>query len=134
MEDLKVGDKLYNVSQNGFGDFYRYSFSEVVRLTKTLAILDNGVRLRNKPVKSLINDEIGYALATNRWVYWHIVSDEILRRAEKENEMIAIHDWFKDRSFNFLEKTMIYNLFKDKGILRGGNRTSIKTIELIKKK
>jgi|TARA_R110000782_G_scaffold15773_1_gene45826 hypothetical protein len=117
MEDLKVGDKLYNVSQNGFGDFYRYSFSEVVRLTKTLAILDNGVRLRNKPVKSLINDEIGYSLATNRWVYWHIVSDEILRRAEKENEVIAIHDWFRDRSFNFLEKTMIYNLFKEKGIL-----------------
>lgn len=117
MEDLKVGDKLYNVGQNGFGDFYRYSFSEVVRLTKTLAVLENGVRLRNKPVRSLINDEIGYALAKNRWVYWHIVSDEILRKAKKENEMIAIHDWFRDRSFNFLEKTMIYNIFKEKGIL-----------------
>lgn len=134
MEELKVGDRLYNVSQNGFGDFYRYSFSEVVRLTKTLAVLENGVRLRNKPVRSLINDEIGYAIATNRWVYWHIVSDEILHKAEKENENIAIHDWFRDRSFNFLEKTMIYNLFKEKGILRLGNKTSIKTDEQIKNK
>ncbi|MEZ4970207.1 MAG: pyruvate kinase [Flavobacteriaceae bacterium] len=119
MEDLKVGDQLYNVGQNGFGDFYRYSFSEVVRLTKTLAILENGVRLRNRPVRSLINDEMGYALATNRWVYWHKVSNEILHRAGEENEKIAIHDWFEERSFNLREKRMIYNLFKEKGILEG---------------
>ena len=49
MNDLKIGDKLYNVEQNGFNDFARYSFSEVVRLTETLAVLKNGVRLINRP-------------------------------------------------------------------------------------
>ena len=133
MEDLKVGDKLYNVSQNGFGDFFRYSFSEVVRLTKTLAVLDNGERLRNKPVKSLINGEIGFALASNRWVYWHIVSGEILQLAQEESEKIAIDDWFKDRNFSMAEKRMIYNLFKEKGILIGADKNLKQTIELIKK-
>ena len=133
MEDLKVGDKLYNVSQNGFGDFFRYSFSEVVRLTKTLAVLDNGERLRNKPVKSLINGEIGFALASNRWVYWHIVSCEIQQLAQEESEKIAIADWFKDRIFSMAEKRMIYNLFKEKGILKGAEKNLQQTIELIKK-
>ena len=133
MEDLKVGDKLYNVSQNGFGDFFRYSFSEVVRLTKTLAVLDNGERLRNKPVKSLINGDIGFALASNRWVYWHIVSGEIQQLAQEESEKIAIADWFKDRIFSMAEKRMIYNLFKEKGILKGAEKNLQQTIELIKK-
>lgn len=133
MEDLKVGDKLYNVSQNGFGDFFRYSFSEVVRLTKTLAVLDNGARLRNTPVKSLINGDIGFALASNRWVYWHIVSAEIQQLAQDESEKIAIDDWFKDRIFSMPEKRIIYNLFKEKGILIGADKNLEQTIELFKK-
>ncbi|MBC8769905.1 pyruvate kinase [Arenibacter sp. BSSL-BM3] len=133
MEELKVGDKLYNVSQNGFGDFFRYSFSEVVRLTKTLAVLDNGERLRNKPVRSLINGDIGFALASNRWVYWHIVSGEIEQLAHEENEKIVINDWFKDRTFSASEKKMIFNLFKEKGILKGSDKNLDQTIELFKK-
>lgn len=119
MEELKVGDKLYNVGQNGFGDFFRYSFSEVVRLTKTLAVLDNGERLKNKPVKSLITGEIGYALASNRWVYWHILTKEIQDLAEEENQKITIHDWFKDRHFNMEDKRMIYHYFENQGRLKG---------------
>lgn len=127
MEDLKVGDKLYNVSQNGFGDFFRYSFSEVVRLTKTLAVLDNGERLRNKPVKSMINGEIGFALANNRWLYWHIVSGEILQLAQEENERIAINDWFKDRQFNMADKIMIYQYFKNQGRLEAEKSVQMET-------
>ena len=117
MEMLKVGDKLYNVGKDGFGDFLRFSFSEVVRLTKTLAVLENGVRLKNKPIRSLISGEIGYALATNKWMYWHLVSDEILQKAEEEKEKIAIHDWFEQRSFDLSEKKIIYQLFQEKGML-----------------
>ncbi|MDB9911215.1 hypothetical protein OAD14_00025 [Flavobacteriaceae bacterium] len=46
---LKIGDKMYNAKQDGFEDFVRYSFSEVVCLTKTLAVLKNGTRLVNTP-------------------------------------------------------------------------------------
>ena len=105
----------------------------MVRLTKTLAVLDNGERLRNKPVKSLINGDIGFALAINRWVYWHIVSGEIQQLAQVEIEKISIDDWFKDRNFSVPEKRMIYNLFKEKGILKGADKNLQQTIELIKK-
>ncbi|MCM4168327.1 hypothetical protein KCTC52924_03893 [Arenibacter antarcticus] len=114
---LKVGDKLYNVSQNGFSDFMRYTFSEVVRLTKTLAILENGERIRNIKTTSALDNDFCYSQANNRWVYWYLVSEEILQRAEAENEKIAVRDWFADRSFSLEEKRMIYRLFKEKGIL-----------------
>ncbi|MDL5512663.1 pyruvate kinase [Arenibacter sp. M-2] len=133
MDDLKIGDKLYNVSQNGFGDFFRYSFSEVVRLTKILAVLENGVRLRNKPIRSMINNEIGYSLATNRWVYWHKVTDEIKQKSREENKKIAVNDWFQQRSFNMQEKKIIYELFEEKGMLEGSEESSMAAIELFKK-
>lgn len=34
MRYLEVGDKLFNVKRDGFNDFARYSFSEVISLTK----------------------------------------------------------------------------------------------------
>ncbi|WP_191088989.1 pyruvate kinase [Arenibacter lacus] len=115
---LKVGDKLYNVSQNGFTDFMRYTFSEVVRLTKTLAILENGERLRNVETTSALNDEICYAQANNRWVYWYEVTDEVLRLAQEEEERIAANDWFNKRDFSLEEKRMIYKFFQEKGQLQ----------------
>ncbi|MBC8769915.1 hypothetical protein H4O18_18095 [Arenibacter sp. BSSL-BM3] len=81
--------------------------------------MDNGERLRNKPVRSLINGDIGFALGSNRWVYWHIVSGEIEQLAHEENEKIVINDWFKDRNFNMGDKIMIYQYFKDHGRLEG---------------
>ncbi|MDX1365386.1 hypothetical protein [Arenibacter latericius] len=127
---LKVGDRLYNVSQNGFSDFMRYTFSKVVRVTKTLAILENGERLRNIETNSALNDEVCYAQANNRWVYWYITTDEILQKAEEENEKIAANDWFAARSFNLEEKRMIYRLFKEKGMLQKSesDRDGIKEI------
>lgn len=133
MDDLKIGDQLYNLSQNGFGDFFRYSFSEVVRLTKTLAVLDNGVRLRNRPIRSLINNEIGYSLATNRWVYWHKVTEEIKQKSAEENKKILVDDWFRQRSFNLEEKKIIYHLFKEKGMLKGSEQPAEEAVELFKK-
>ncbi|WP_189356653.1 pyruvate kinase [Arenibacter certesii] len=128
---LKVGDKLYNVSQNGFSDFMRYTFSEVVRLTKTLAILENGERLRNIKTTSALNKEVCYAQANNRWVYWYITTDEILQKAEEEEEKIVANDWFSQRSFNLEEKRMIYGLFKEKGLLQKSETDSDSIKEII---
>ncbi|NHF59437.1 pyruvate kinase [Flavobacteriaceae bacterium TP-CH-4] len=113
MEKLKVVDKLYNVKQNGFSDFARYSFSEVVRLTKTLAILKNGVRLVNQPVTSYIMEEVGFSVSRNKGAHWHLVSLKAIRDAQVENEKIAAHDWFEMKEFTLEEKQLIYLQFKN---------------------
>ncbi len=114
MEKLKVGDKVYNTKQNGFADFVRYSFSEVVALTKTLAILKNGVRLINQPKNSYITEDIGYSVSRSKGTHWHLVSLEAIRKAQIENEKIAAHDWFNEQDFTNEDKLEIYRFFKSK--------------------
>ncbi|MDO1502613.1 hypothetical protein Q2T40_21105 [Winogradskyella maritima] len=36
MRPLEIGDKVYNVTQDGFDDFKRYSFSVVVKIDQNL--------------------------------------------------------------------------------------------------
>ncbi|GAB5472864.1 MAG: hypothetical protein Mars2KO_09630 [Maribacter sp.] len=111
MRQLEVGDKVYNVKQNGFGDFARYSFSEVIKLTKTLAILKNGVRLYNQPRPSYLIEEVGYCVSRKKGVHWHLVSLQAIRNAQIENEKIAAHDWFETKEFTLQEKQRIYKAF-----------------------
>ncbi|MBU2997275.1 pyruvate kinase [Cellulophaga baltica] len=113
MELLKVGDKVYNTKQNGFNDFVRYSFSEVVRVTKTLAVLKNGIRLVNRPEISYITESIGFSVSRQRGVHWHLVSLQAIRNAQIENEKIRAHDWFESKEFSLKEKQFIYKMFKD---------------------
>jgi len=112
MEKLKVGDKVYNVKQNGFADFARYTFSEVVELTKTLAVLKNGIKLINYPKESYIMSDIGYSVNRDKSTHWHIVSLTAIRNAQIENAKIEAHDWFEAKEFTIAEKQFIYNEFK----------------------
>ncbi len=112
MKVLEVGDKMYNVKQDGFGDFARYTFSEVTALTKTLAILKNGVRLFNQPRPSYIIEDVGYCVSRQKGVHWHLVTLEAIRNAQIENEKIAVHNWFEAKTFNLKEKQFIYRQFK----------------------
>lgn len=114
MEKLKVGDKMYNVVQDGFDDFARYSFSEVERLTETLAVLRNGVRLINKPKPSYIMEDIGYSVSRKKGAHWHKVSMQAIRKAQIENKKIKIHDWFEEKEFTLKEKGSIYELLNNK--------------------
>lgn len=112
MRTLEVGDKMYNVKQDGFNDFVRYTFSEVVKLTKTLAILKNGVRLYNQPRPSYIIEDVGYCVSRKKGVHWHLVSLKAIRKAQVEQEKIAAHDWFEAKEFSLGEKQLIYREFK----------------------
>jgi hypothetical protein len=112
MRLLEIGDKLYNVKQDGFGDFARYSFSEVETLTKTLAILKNGVRLYNQPRASYIIEDVGYCVSRQKGVHWHLVSLKAIRNAQLENQKIAAHDWFETKEFTLQEKQLIYKEFR----------------------
>ncbi|MFS4492229.1 pyruvate kinase [Maribacter sp. 2308TA10-17] len=112
MRELKVGDKVYNVKQDGFADFARYSFSEVVELTKTLAILKNGIRLYNQPRVSYIMEDVGYCVSRQKGVHWHLVSLQAIRKAQIENQKIKVHDWFEAKEFTLEEKHIIYKEFQ----------------------
>lgn len=112
MRKLEIGDKVYNATQNGFTDFVRYSFSEVVSLTKTLAVLKNGIKLYNEPRISYITEDVGYSVSRQRGLHWHLVSLEAIRKAQVENEKIAAHDWFKAKEFSLEEKKFIYKQFQ----------------------
>lgn len=113
MEELKIGDKVYNTKQDGFDDFIRYSFSEVVEVTKTLVILKNGVRLVNQPRISYITESIGYSVSRQRGVHWHLVTLQAIRSAQIENKKIAAYDWFEAKKFTLKEKQLIYEQFKE---------------------
>ena len=97
---LKIGDKMYNAKQDGFEDFVRYSFSEVVCLTKTLAVLKNGTRLVNTPRVSFL-EAIGYSVSQKKGVHWHILTIGTIREAQKEQQKIIIHEWFETKVFSF---------------------------------
>ena len=113
MRALKIGDKVYNVKRDGFEDFARYSFSTVERLTKTLAVLKNGVRLRNEPKVSYIMEEVGYSVNGEWGTHWHIVSLTAIRTAQEENEKIKAQTWFDEKTFSLKEKQLVYQLFKE---------------------
>lgn len=112
MKKLEVGDKVYNIHRDGFNDFQRYTFSEVVRLTKTLAVLKNGVRLKNQPKTSWISEDVCYSVYRNYWTYWHLTSEKAILDAKKEEEKIAAYDWFEAKAFSMKEKLIIYKLFQ----------------------
>ncbi len=113
MRQLQIGDKMYNVKQQGFDDFMRFRFSEVVELTKTLAVLKNGVKVINQPKTSFV-EEIGYSVNRDRNTHWHLMTVEVIRKAQLENKKIAIHDWFEEKQFTFEDKRAIYNAFQVK--------------------
>ncbi|MET6990991.1 pyruvate kinase [Sediminicola arcticus] len=115
MRQLEVGDKVYNIHRDGFNDFQRYTFSEVVRLTKTLAILENGVRLTNLAKTSWISEDICYSVYRDYWTYWHLTSEKAMQNAAAENEKIAVYDWFEGKVFSLKEKQSIYKMFQDNG-------------------
>lgn len=114
MKQLEIGDKVYNIHRDGFNDFQRYTFSEVVRLTKTLAVLENGVRLTNQAKTSWISEDICYSVYRDYWTYWHLASELAIKNAIAENAKIVAYDWFETKVFNLTEKQAIYKLFQER--------------------
>ncbi len=113
MEKLKIGDKVYNVKRDGFEDLARYTFSVVEKTTKTLAILKNGVRLKNDPKISYIMEDYGFSVYRDYATHWHVVSLKAIREAQIENEKIKAVEWFKNKEFTIQEQQQIYREFAE---------------------
>lgn len=122
MELLKIGDKVYQKIYSRWSDNIRYNFATVERLTKTQAILSNGTRLINEPVKGHYDKIVGYSTVGDRWDKWHIETDEILQEAKAEREKQIINSWFEKRNFTNDEKRIVYLKFKELGILEDSKK------------
>jgi len=113
MEKLKVGNKLYHTYHSRWNSDVRYDFATVDRLTKTQAILSNGIKLINEPIKGHYDKEVGYGVYGERYDKWYFENPEVLLEAKKEKERQKIDIWFSAKKFTDEEKEMIYNLLKD---------------------
>jgi hypothetical protein len=112
MEKLKIGDKVFNKKSSRYSAFTDYSFGEVVRLTKTQAILNNGIKLINEPTTDWNSKDICFCLYGDRYTKWFFQNEEIIKEANKEILRKKIHYWFIDKKFTDQEKEQVYNLLQ----------------------
>ena len=116
MENLKVGDKVYNVSKHRWSDITYYNLCEVVRLTKTQAVLDNGTKLINEVTTDYNRDKV-FSEYGDKYNRWYFQTPEILEKAKKEKEKQFVRNWFGKRNFTDEEKNIVYLKFKELNIL-----------------
>lgn len=106
MENLKVGDKVYNIN-NKWGKAI-YNISTVIRVTKTLAILENGIRIK---INSNYRNE--FEQYGNPYIEWQISTDEIMEKIKNIQSQKAINKWFNENIFTDDQKKVIYHQFKN---------------------
>lgn len=107
MEKLKVGDKVYTEISHRWSRETEYVVADVIRLTKTQAVLSNGTKLINEVVKAW-NKEECFSEYGDRWINWHIQTDEFLEKYNEWKEKRIIEKWFDSQKFTFEEKKNIY--------------------------
>jgi hypothetical protein len=108
-ENLEIGDKLVNIENNRWTSFTKYTFASVERLTKTQAILSNGVRLKSE--KSMWDGVVMFKVVGSYGSY-QFATPEIRIIAEKERKNIIAHNWISSKKFSNEEKLLVYEYFK----------------------
>lgn len=111
---LKIGDKVCLIKGHRWGTGNSYYFSEVVRLTKTMAVLANGRKLVNNGIKyphREVPDALYYKEHGDKWTEWQLTTPEIIKECEIQREEDKAVNWFHNYKFNVQDKIKIYNLF-----------------------
>ncbi len=111
MEKLKIGDKLYIVQTKRWSSEVDYILDEVVRLTKTQAVLKCGRKLINEPAKDWHKEDC-FLEYGDRYKKWYLQTEEILEIVKAEKERRTINQWFDSKKFTDEEKRIIYLQFK----------------------
>jgi hypothetical protein len=118
MITLKVGDKVvFEVSTRWSRDV-GYKFSEVVRTTKTQAILSNGARLKinsSRYGKNNVFYEVG-----DYYYSWQLSTPEIVEKAKVEQKRKQVEIWFDTYKFTDEQKAAIYEMFKEMETVKEG--------------
>ena len=94
MELLKVGDKVCHVRYSRWGEgVVSYTFDEVDRLTKTLAVLKSGKRLVNIPNRRHFSEGYDFREFGNSDSY-QIVTDKLIQESEFHKKYKIAKSWF----------------------------------------
>lgn len=118
MEKLKVGDQVVNIIVTNSGKSV-YKFDTVESLTKTQAKLKSGRKLVNEPFPKYGKENIAqYKELGANYEIWELSTPEIIHDYEKQLKKNEINHWFMTRQFTDAEKQIIYEKFKELGILK----------------
>ena len=116
MRQLEVGDNVVYIHH--LKDDYRtFNFSEVVRVTKTQAILTDGTKLKINPIRGFNSTYRYENVLSYAFESWELVTPEILEDVEYQKEHQKMLDWFKRKSFSIEEKKLIYKHFEEQNLL-----------------
>jgi len=107
MEKLKIGDKVYIAETSRWSSRVNYILDEVVRLTKTQAVLSKGRKIINEPTTDWYKKDC-FLEYGERYNKWYLQTDEILVTVKAERERQAIEQWFVSKKFTDEEKKIIY--------------------------
>ncbi len=115
--ELKKGDKVYLKTVNRWNrDEVHYRLDEVVRTTRTQAILSSGIRLINKATIDW-SKELSFSEHGERYTKWKILTDDVLEDSKKQKERQFLNNWFSKRKFTDEEIKIIYQRFKELNLL-----------------
>ena len=112
MITLKVGDKVVLEKKARFGRNISYDFAEVVRVTKTQAILSNDTRLRISSRRNWSHQEVFDEIGSH-YDPWELSTPEIVEKAKIEQNRRKVEKWFSNHNFTDQQKAVIYEMFKD---------------------
>jgi hypothetical protein len=117
MESLKIGDKVCYVRYSKWGEgVISYTFDEVGRVTKTLAILKSGKRLVNIPLRRHFSKDIEYYFseyADNNTNY-QIVTEKLLQECEFHKKYSLAKSWFAKYIFTNDQILEIFEKYEQK--------------------
>lgn len=106
MRKLIVGDKLYR--EYTLSSNVNFEFATVEKITKTQAVLSNGVRLINEPKKDYYTEETIYQVFGDRWESYSFQNDEVVKRAEQERYKQKVNRWLREEKLTQEEKILVY--------------------------
>lgn len=117
MEKLKVGDKIYVAEKSKWTKRINYVLDEVVRLTKTQAVLSKGRKLINEPTTEWYGKETCFCEYGDRYRKWFLQTEEVLIKIKAERERQFIEQWFSTKKFTDEEQRLVYFKFKELNLL-----------------
>ena len=123
--NLKVGDEVCRFRRQRHGKDTYYTFGKVARTTNTLAILEDGTRLKNE---FLLDTSYGsvkqyyFLEVKDFYTQWLRSTPELKQEAEKEAKRQKMNNWFNHkastREFTDQEIEIIYEKFKELNLIK----------------